>query len=423
MLKISLCVFALAFAATIGCALGQTAVPSPTPSTSPIPVNARATVFASGEDSLRDRGVGIEASLVQYAQAMTAGAGNHGLQYGGKLIASISVDGAKVGLWKGFSFNIIPEYNYGHNVNGFGGTVFPVNVALKFPTDDPGGGDVSLTLTQSLGRNSSITVGKFDMIYNASRTPLQGGGGIDTFWYLNPASPVTGLVPAYLTGASLSILTNGPKYSFMVYDPSGAQQTSGLSGWGSDGLNERVSVNFPIRVGGNSGNQVLTEAATSRPGIDLSELAFTLLPPGEQPPIGTRKGGYALSYAFQQYLWQDKKTPTEGWGVFGQATKMDGNPTPYQWSFFVGIGGTNPTARRHLDRWGFVIFDTAFSSDLSQSLQLIKVNLGNESGAEAYYNAALEPWLRLAIHAQYIKPGIHTGENAFFAGSSLQVKL
>jgi porin len=386
---------------------------SPSPSPSPAPASAPS----------RAAGIGFNLSFVQYVQGMPVGVGVNNPQYGGKLIAHIAIDGAKVGLWRGFSMSIIPEYNFGHNVNGDGGTIFPVNSALAFPVNKGAGGDLSLTLAQSLGRNLTLTVGKFNMVDNASRTPLVGGAGINTFWYLNPAAPLSGLTPPYLTGAQLSISTGGPKYSLMVFDAVGSTQTSGLSAWGKDGVTEKVSVIFPIAIGGRTGYQVVNAATSSRIGTDLSDLADTVLPPGAHPPIGMIQGRYVLQYAFQQYIWQSPITPGEGWGLFGQASKMDGNPTPFEWSAFLGVGGNSPITGRHNDHWGFVLFDSAYSSDLTKSLRLIKVNLGNESGAEGYYNAALLPWLLLSFHLQYLTPANHNDSKALFAGTSLEVKL
>lgn len=68
-----------------------------------------------------------------------------------------------------------------------------------------------------------------------------------------------------------------------------------------------------------------------------------------------------------------------------------------------------------LDGWG---------EDGKDSLKSIYgVTIGQERGVEAFYNAAVVPWFRVALDLQYIRPGVRGNDDAFFAGLSAQVKL
>jgi porin len=392
-----------------------------------LPLGVRPSLFGgpgSPEDELRKKGFGVDLTAVQFAQGMVSGDGpDNGWQYGGKAVAKLAVDGAKAGLWEGFSMSLIGEYQWGRNINGQGGTLFPVNTALTFPQDGGSGGDLSLTFTQRFSKEFAITVGKFNMVDFASRTPLLGGGGIDTFWNACLASPITGLVPPYLTGASFDFSTSLAQISVMVYDPQGSTQSSGLDHWGQDGISGRMSVLFPVKIDGRSGYQSFTVVATSQDSVDLADIPYLILPPGIRPTIDTKSTSWYMGYSFQQYLYQNPENPREGWGVFGQAGFSDANPNPYRWMALAGVGGTSPIPGRNLDRFGVAYFRYSFSKDLVNSLQVFKVDLGDEYGVELFYNAAVAPWFRLSADLQYIRPGTHSFGNAFLAGVSAQIKF
>ncbi|MGH7795243.1 MAG: hypothetical protein ACREQ2_10135 [Candidatus Binatia bacterium] len=205
-------------------------------------------------------------------------------------MGKLTFDGAKLGLWEGFSISTVGEFNYGDNLNGDGGTLLAVNTALNFPQNGGSGGDVSLTLTQRFGERVSLTVGKFNMIDAASRTPLLGGGGIDSFWNTGLAAPFTGLVPPYLTGAALNISTQPAQISLMIYDPQNAQQRTGLDHWGDDNVTGRLSLTFQAKIAGRTGYHTLQAIGSGKTGTDLADIRALILPPGSDRTLGTNQG-------------------------------------------------------------------------------------------------------------------------------------
>src|SRR5262245_24873795 len=120
-------------------------------------------------------------------------------QYGGQLDALGRVDLAKLGLWNGLSVTAQGYLNYGHSVNGIGGSLFQVNMALAFPGLE--GADQSdrmaLYVTQRFGDLVSVSLGKLNMLEVVRARPLQEGIGVDTFWNVN-LGPVTGITPPTL---------------------------------------------------------------------------------------------------------------------------------------------------------------------------------------------------------------------------------
>lgn len=121
--------------------------------------------------------------------------------------------------------------------------------------------------------------------------------------------------------------------------------------------------------------------------------------PGEAAEIFQLEGYRYGSINFQHYLQESPDRPRTGWGVFGDFCVSDGNPNPVGWHSILGIGGTG-TGRNPLDRWGVAWFKYGLSDDLKDGLATLGIDRRDETGVEAYYNAALTPWLRLTADAQ-----------------------
>ena len=228
--------------------------------------------------SLRQRGIDLTVTYTEFGQGLTAGDGNHTWRMGGKMLGKMVLDGAKLHLWKGFSINLTGELNDGANVNGMGGSVLIQNTALAFPQDVGTGGDLALNVTQRFGERVSLSIGKFDMINAPSRTPILGGGGLDTFWNIAFAAPPSGVLPPYMTGGNLSISTKPGTFTFMLYDPTNAQQKAGLNGWGTQGITGRISARFPAKIRGLQGFHTITFAASSQTGFDLGRYSAASSP-------------------------------------------------------------------------------------------------------------------------------------------------
>jgi porin len=235
----------------------------------------------SPEEWLRERGLGLDISLTQFGQAMISPSeGDNGLEYGGKLNAKLNFDMAKMGLWEGLSASALAEYKYGRSVNGLNGILLPINTQLYEPNGVHSA--LSLTFTQRFSKEFSLTAGKFNMVDTAAATPIVGGGGINTFWNLNFAAPPSGLVPPYITGLSATYRFEAVNATLMVYDPNDTQNVSGLDGWGKDGINTRLALQFPVKIAGLGGYQTLVGVYSTKDTIDLGDLPWLVLP--ERPP-------------------------------------------------------------------------------------------------------------------------------------------
>ena len=141
--------------------------------------------------------LGIDVTAIRAGHCRTTGAG---WPNGGKFDLRFRLDGQKLGTWPGFFVTGHVEYNYGSNVNqdAPGLNIIPINTALAYPSLNDS--MVSLLFTQAFSPTTALTFGLFNMFDVAARRPLIGGGGIDTFWNLAVAAPLTNITPPYIYG-------------------------------------------------------------------------------------------------------------------------------------------------------------------------------------------------------------------------------
>lgn len=357
---------------------------------------------------LQDHGITLRPRLTQFYQGLAAGDGDHTFRYSGKLDLLLNADLSKLGLWDGLSMTVHGEYNFGHSLNGRGGTAALVNTALYFP--GLGAGSVSNDLSsvyfqQRFGDSVSLLLGKINMIDISAGRPFAGGAGIDSFWNIVFVAPPSGTVPPYLLGALLSVRTEPATFGLWVYDPDDVVNRTGIDRAFAHGVTVRGSVEFPVTIAGVRGHQGLVALYSTQPGTDLDDLKNFLVPPFPPGTPGIKNNRYYFAYTFDQYLYQSQANPKEGVGLFGQFGISDGNPNRLYWSGHVGVGGTGLIPGRSRDNWGFGYYYTAPSSVLKDSLAPIQ-KIRNEQGVELFYNFRVTPWLTLGVDMQVIKPGL-----------------
>jgi porin len=364
---------------------------------------------------LKQHGITIAPRVTQFYQGMPAGDGDHSFEYGGKADVLFKADMDKLGFWNGLSVVVHAEENFGHSVNGFGGTLVPVNTALLFPgIDGPDRYDLSsVFLGQTFGDSVSVLFGKINIIDLAGSKPFMGGAGIDSFWNLTFSAPPSGLVPPYLFGTIVTVRTEPATFGLWVYDPTSMVNKSPFDDPFANGITIRGNVDFPVTIAGRTGHQGFVALWSNEPGTDLDLSGEIFLPPFPSTfPQKNRRHYFA--YVFDQYLYQSDENPKEGVGLFGQFGISDGNPTRLYWLAFAGIGGTGLIPGRSQDNWGFGYYYAVPSPDLRESLAPIK-DIRIEQGVEIFYNFALSPWLVLGLDLQIIQPSL-ADETAVFTG-------
>lgn len=390
------------------------------------------------KEQLRRIGIMPDVWITQFYQGQTEGSGPTAWLYGGKLDAILKVDAEKLGLWRGLHVNVQYEHYFGRNINRRDFALLPVNTAQAYVERDGYHSALSISVTQDFGENVSLSVGKFNMMTLASRTPLLGGGGIDTFMNRALALPSTGVAftnargsagdrvvisAPYLIGGLATIKTDLATLTFGVLDPRSAQDPRVIERPFERGVAGGASLTVPVEIAGLRGYHTVRGAYSNARGVDLADI-------GDARPTSvlcgvacTKKGYWFTSYAIQQNFFQSESNPAIGWGLFTLVTMSDGNPNPVKWSYLAGLAGNNLLPARENDRWGIGIFHYGLSQLLLSGLAELKVERRSEGGVEAFYNFAITPWLRLSADLQIVDPWNPAKLRATYAALRLQTKF
>ena len=390
------------------------------------------------KEQLRSIGIMPDVWVTQFYQGQTEGDGSKTWRYGGKLDAFLKVDAEKLGLWPGFHVNVQYEHYIGQNINRTDFALIPVNTALAYVERDGYHSALSVSVTQDFGEYFSVSAGKFNMMTLASKTPLIGGGGIDTFMNRAFALPSTGvaytafrggagdrvvLSAPYLIGGIVTIKTEPVNFALMIADPRSAIDPRVIEHPFEKGLAVGGSATLKTEIAGLLGFHTLRAAYSNARGIDLEDITDLSQPSARGSIVATKKGFWFTSYAVQQNFVQSQQNPEVGWGLFTLATLSDGNPSPVKWSVLAGLGGNNLLAGRENDRWGTGFFHFGLTEPLLAGLAALEVNRRSEGGVEGFYNLAITPWLHLSADLQVIDPWNPGKSRAAYAGLRLQTKF
>jgi porin len=396
------------------------------------------------KEALRDFGIMPDVWITQFYQGQTQGSGSDTWRYGGKLDAFLKVDAEKLGLWQGLHANVQYEHYLGDNLNSELGqpinrknyTLLPVNTAEAYVREDGYHSALSISLTQDFGDHVSVSAGKFNMMTLASRTPLLGGGGIDTFMNRAFALPSTGvsytarrggpgdrvvISAPYLIGGIASVKTDPVTFALAIVDPRSAIDPRVIERPFERGVAVGGAATLNTNLADLQGYHTARVAYSNARGIDLDSV-------DGRPPVSagapvTKKGFWFASYAIQQNLFQSRENPNVGWGLFGLGNVTDGNPSPVKWSVIAGLAGNNLLEGRENDRWGAGFFHYALTEPLLAGLAAVRVDRRSEGGVETFYNLAVTPWLRLSGDLQVIDPWIPSASRAVYLALRLQTKF
>jgi porin len=208
----------------------------------------------SPKAALRKDGLDLDLWYTQFSQGVVSGAGSRQWQNGGKGDIIGTFDASKFGLWPGLYVNLHAELLNGQDANTQGdGSMIPLNTALAFPRLGGREQDVSLVVTQNFNERVSLSFGKFNMLDAAAKTPLIGGGGINTFMNVGLAAPISGVTPPYLLGGLLTVKTDPVIIGLFVYDPRNAQDREVIEHPFAKGVTTSLSLTFPVKIAGLNG--------------------------------------------------------------------------------------------------------------------------------------------------------------------------
>ncbi len=355
---------------------------------------------------LRETGVVLDVSNTQFYQGVTTGGSEQAFQYGGRNDYLLTLDGEKLGLWKGASITLHGETRYGESVNTLAGTLLAPNLMMAFPLRT---GSVSaltgVTFTQQLTEEFSIYGGKLNTL-DGFEQPLTGAGNLSGFqntaMLYNPVFART--VPYSTFGAGFTCeKKDESEFSVIVYDTNDTPTVSGFDTFFDNGATIYAELNFTTNFFSLPGHQGISGTYSSGKYTNLTPAAY--LDPIEglvivSTPIA---GSWCVAYNFDQALYASPEDPERIWGVFGNFGIADNNPSPVRWFASAGVSGFSQMAGRKADTFGAAYFYLGVSEPL-KDLAPILLPLRNEHGIELYYNVAINPWWQITPDLQVITP-------------------
>lgn len=387
-------------------------------------------------EKLREIGLSTDFWITQILQGQPSGSASKDWLHGGRFDALLKVDGKKLGLWEGFRLDSQFEHYLGRDINSRDFALLPVNSVNAFVRRDGYHSALSIAATQDFGEHFSIAAGKVNTMTLAARTPLLGGGGIDTFLNRAFAAPATGVgvaargtvtdrlvvSPTYTLGAAATLKSDPLTVTFLVVDPRNAQNSRVIEHPFERGVSVGGMATIKTKFAGEPSFHTFRAVYSNARGFDLDDAGDVRRQLLAGQPV-TKKGYWFASYGFQQFLAHSEKEKGVGWGGFGLVNVSDGNPNPVKWSVIGGLAGNNLLPGRELDRWGLGYFHYGLSQLLIDGLARFAIRRRSESGFEAFYNLALTPWLRLSADVQYVDPWNTTRARACYAALRLQTKF
>jgi porin len=377
--------------------------------------------WGGARSRLEAAGVKIDLEFTLFYQGLVSGSGSQSFEFGSRLDGFVKLNTEALGLWQGGGLTTHLEYRSDNLAGSLGGTFFPTNSGMEFPSDSP---DTlvatSLYLSQRIGSQTSFLAGKINALDLLENDPFFGGWGIHRFMNAVFAAPPSGLVPPVFIGAITSVRLDSVSMSLWVYDP--VDRTDDY--WPDDLFDEGVTFYFTpsysIKMAGRPTTFSLTGIYTTKSGIDYSSISDDWKA-GLEP--STKEGSYSIGFQFSHLLHQNPDNPLQGWGIFLKGAISDGNPNYVQGSIIVGIGGTGLFPGRELDSFGAGYFFYNLSDDLQDALSPKTERFGDEQGAEVYYSYAVTPWFHFTGDLQYIDPPRRIRKNAFIAGLRANIKF
>jgi porin len=359
--------------------------------------------------------VDLRGEWTQFFGAAVAGKGEKTPRYGGRLDGFATIDGNRLGLWKGLTIELQGEVLYGESTNGIGsGLLLPVNTALSMPRMDDVEADLSYSIVQRFGR-TRIQIGKINLQESSAAIPIVSGGGKEGFQHVGLAAPPALLAYPKIYGAIITAPAGPLILSLGIWTPDDWTQRFTPEGVFDGGTNAMFVATLPARIGGQPGLHSLSVLLTSRQARIGENFPNVRPPPGLENARPPEKGGAHFKYAVQQYLWRDPTNPKRGFGLFGHIGISTGTPDILDWSMTAGVAGTPPWHQRPADRLGVGYFRFSMAPRVRDALAA-RLSVNDEQGVELYYTAQLNQQLALTVNGQLVDPVVTSAPMAAYLG-------
>jgi porin len=368
--------------------------------------------------TLADHGVTLDFDWTNYYQGLLEGEGSKQFEYGGRIDALLNFDTGKLGLWEGGLLRTHTEYRYGDLNANLGGVLIATNAGLILPTGKKEEVIVtSIHLAQRFGDNVNLLLGRINAVDLIAADPFFGGAGQTRFMNVAFSAPPSGVTPAVIMGAVMTVKAAPFNWTFMVYDADDQTHDYWPDDLFGDGVNVSVTASYGGHVMGRTSAASVYYTYSTKDGTNLGEL---LLP----PELQTGDKGHAKHYGvqFSHFLRENPEHPGEGFGLFLKIGASEGNPNPFQGSLIGGVSGKGLLDARPNDTFGLGYFYIDFSDALQSTLDPL-VAFNDEQGVEAFYNFVVKDWLIVSADLQYVNPALGDTDNAFVGGLRARIRF
>jgi porin len=374
-------------------------------------------------NDLAAKGISLDVDVVQGLQGNAHGGVDtkNGIRYAGSTDYTLTLDTAKMGLWKGGTILLHAETKWGDGIQEKVGSLMPVNL----DTHKPGYGEgCQMTLSewilfQSLFDGKLVLLGgKLDGARAFDRNVFAND---ERTQFMNLAFRNNPVIPAFAPYTDLGAgfvlnLTDWFTATTAVVDAEGKAKTTGFETafHGPTHTSVVQELAFKVKPFGLAGNQRVGFLWSSKESPELMPISpfketapvlYKLLGPklfgkvAKVLPYECKNDNVALYYNFDQFLYTEKDDPTQGFGLFGRFgwARQDVNAVCHFYS--LGLGGKGILPERDQDTYGVGYYFTDLSNDLPYWMH-------SEQGVEAYYNIQITPWLHISPDLQVItNPG------------------
>ncbi|MEC4747926.1 carbohydrate porin [Methylomicrobium sp. Wu6] len=325
----------------------------------------------------------------------------------------LKIDTGKAGLWPGGFLTVRGEGRVGDSLGIRTGGLMPSNGdALSPQVPNHANQEVlaltELTYAQFLSEKFGVAFGLMNV---ADGDKNEFAGNLRSrSQFMNVGmriSPVMGAVVPLLTTLGATVIIHPTKNIIGTAGFINAEETAGYNPFERNkGTTFLTEWQFKHTLAGLPGKQTFGFAY----GFDRKKLDYgtdprlhlaSILRTGEA--VKTNADIWALYYNAHQYIQGDSKG---GWGPFVRAGVSDGHPNPVKWSVAFGLGGVGVGSWRPHDNWGI----GGYALGASDEPTLNRLGIHDETGLEAFYNAAFTPWLHVTADVQYVNSAL-TGAN------------
>jgi len=394
---------------------------------------------------LGERGIDFEFRFNQYYQDVTSGGVRENGEYAGKLDYIVNVNGEKLGLWRGLFLNLHAEYQYGDTILPDAGALAFNNTSLLYPT--PGDTATEVTgwsITQGLYQKGdtavALTAGKIhvgDLLNQAWPFLEMGKNGFMNYNVNIPVAPLARYIElSHLGTALIAFHKTDIKAAIAVLDTHNSSDNTGFPKLGDNGLTVIGIYRFFFDVKDMPGRLTFLASTSTGEYTTLEETVFHVPVTG---PLGiktfifnvpglveeSKRGPWTALAYYDQVVWQADAKGERNVRFVAAGSIADQNPSFARWQYSGQVVATGFFDKRPKDKigiGGYYVGATDHVKDLSQSSILIP-DLGDYSGLEIFYSAALTPAIHLTGDLQITDGFEKATDTAIIPGLRLSMEF